>query len=92
MTGQDRRRHDDEFKDKMIAFMARVDQRNMDKDIQAAAKEEAAVKVQDDIEKRVTSLEHSRTTLKTVYIGVPALGTFAAAMIKIAHFFKDGGK
>lgn len=92
MTGQDRRRHDDEFKEKMLCFMSRVDQRNMDKDIQSAAKEEALLKIQDDIETRVTSLEHSRTTLKTIYVGVPALGGFAAAMIKLAHFFSHGGK
>lgn len=90
MTGQDRRRHDDEFKSNMIAFVARIDQRNRDRDIQNAAKEEAAIKVQDDVETRVTSLEHSRTILKTVYIGIPLVGTFTAAMIKIALFIKGG--
>jgi hypothetical protein len=62
MTGEDRRRHDDKFKAEMLCFMSRIDQRNIDKDLAYAVQGDVVA----DHEERLSSLEHSRTQLKTV--------------------------
>jgi hypothetical protein len=85
MTGEDRRKNDEEFKQKMTAFMSRIDQRNIDRDIAHAAQEETSV----CHEERITSLEHTRTQFKTMGLGIPAFGSMAWACFKIGQAFKD---
>lgn len=62
MPGEDRRKHDDAFKSEMLRFMARIDERNINKDLANAVVEERCI----CHDERITSLEHSRTQMKTV--------------------------
>ena len=80
----DRRHADDAFKIEIAKFMSRIDQRNIDKDIAHAVTEELAV----DHEERITSLETTRTQIKTIGLGIPAFGSLAWACFKLGQLFK----
>lgn len=80
-NGPERRKYSSDFEREMFEFMARVDQRNIDRDLQAIAREEVAV----DHETRITSLEHSRTWFKGVLWTAPALATVAGICIKLGQ-------
>ena len=85
--GPERRKYSNDFEREVFEFMARVDQRNEDRDIQTAAREEVAV----DHETRICSLEHSRTWLKGVLWTAPALATVAGIFLKIGQMMKMAG-
>ena len=83
MTGTDRRANDQTFKDKMIAFMSRIDQRNIDKDLTYAVQGELAT----DHEKRISTLEHKATALQTIIVGGASIGLWPWITSKIAKYF-----
>ena len=83
MTGIDRRKHDDEFKDKMIAFMSRIDERNFNKDLAYAIQGDLVI----DHETRITSLETSRTQLNTIAKGLTLTGALGFMIKKFGHYF-----
>ena len=79
--GPERRQYSSEFEREMYGFMARVDERNQDRDLQAAVRDEAAI----DHEKRIASLEHTRTWCKGVLWATPALVTVAGICVKLGQ-------
>lgn len=85
--GPERRRYTSDFEREVFEFMSRVDQRNQDRDIQAAAREEVAV----DHETRICSLEHSRTWFKGVMWTAPALATVAGIFLKLGQYMTKKG-
>ena len=86
-TGPERRQYSSEFEREMYGFMARVDERNQDRDLQAAVRDEAAI----DHEKRIASLEHTRTWCKGVLWTTPALATVAGICVKLGQILKTTG-
>lgn len=85
--GPERRKYSSEFEREMYSFMARVDQRNQDRDLQATVRDEMAV----GHEERIASLEHSRTWFKGVLWTAPALATVAGICVKLGQMLKATG-
>lgn len=81
---QDRRKEDREFKEKLILFMGRIDERNRDHDIATAAREQ----VSEDHEERIQKLEHAVTVAKTIGIGGPTVVSLIWGAFKFGSHFK----
>ena len=83
MTVIDRRKNDEEFRTKLYAFMARIDERNFNKDLAQAIQGDLVA----DHETRITSLETSRTQLNTIAKGLTTTGFLAFMIKKFGHYF-----
>lgn len=85
--GPERRKYSSDFEREVFEFMTRVDQRNLDRDIQSAAREEVVV----SHEERIASLEHSRTWFKGVLWSSPVLAGLAGICFKLGQVVKVSG-
>ena len=75
--GPERRQYSDDIAREIYEFMARIDQRNQDRDIAHAVQDELCDKCQDRLTSLEASREYCKGVTKAVGIGVPAFGSVA---------------
>jgi hypothetical protein len=79
----ERRKYDQERWDEIRSFMARIDQRNIDKDLNYAIQGDVVA----EHEKRIVSLEHTRTKYNTIGMGLTSIGFGTWVIKKLGHLF-----
>ena len=90
--GPERRKRPQISKDlekELIAFMARTDERNKDRDLAHAVQDEVCATCQDNITSLLATRTFCKGVLKALFVYVPAGATALASVI---YFFIEVGK